>query len=636
LQALKHNYMEELGPNIPVESAEAPTSEAPTSKEKKKRRRKGRSREVGSLAAESVIWQRNKGEKDEADQSINSLLEAMKAKKKTVPNPEKTVTEKAGETDETKEEPAEKDETSIAGVAEAKTSQADDTEQVASEAEDSEESNEKLTSLSEDEVEHANNEYLKVRNMELDAERSQAEPHSTEAAALDADAKLLAKIQEKHEADPDKPIEAVAYEALSEVMSELDIPEPEDMASASQPEAGPAAAETPVPQPVIPEADYPETPPPYVPGGGGGGRVPPIGPSPALMGSGPARPSERAPVATSAVSNTEMIPYQESLYLERRAQTRGFLVGGILGYLIGRRRGRIRTEKQLKPIQEKLEKQVNELHDVIAFKERQIRTAAAEKARAARIPAVEALVPAVIAVEAVKAAVSNVAPTAERPLAAPSEQPVPHSVLEASPQIEPNPASAFEILAAPAAAALSAERQHQSTINLQSERSSAEAPVSQIDSLSVPELLEVAAHVNVGKENLGEIFANHRITEPGLRHILNEYVRGGNVKKVLKQELINKELTYERDPRMRKGLAATLSGAGAAAGVVATVAAKAKPKVAKHSKRLASASKKVGSKAIEKSRQLEQQDQEMRQFIVRLWLGVTVFLALVALVLFLS
>ncbi|MCA9331706.1 hypothetical protein KC968_02060 [Candidatus Saccharibacteria bacterium] len=55
------------------------------------------------------------------------------------------------------------------------------------------------------------------------------------------------------------------------------------------------------------------------------------------------------------------------------------LVGGIVGYLIGRRRGRIKTEARLIPIQQSLESKVRDLSEKVSFHEQKIRTLVSEK-----------------------------------------------------------------------------------------------------------------------------------------------------------------------------------------------------------------------------------------------------------------
>ncbi len=81
-------------------------------------------------------------------------------------------------------------------------------------------------------------------------------------------------------------------------------------------------------------------------------------------------------IAPTIVTSPDLL---QSNTIERRNRAGGLLLAGIVGYMIGRRRGRIRTEKKLIPIQESLEKEVKQLHQTIADKELQVRRIAARQ-----------------------------------------------------------------------------------------------------------------------------------------------------------------------------------------------------------------------------------------------------------------
>jgi hypothetical protein len=65
------------------------------------------------------------------------------------------------------------------------------------------------------------------------------------------------------------------------------------------------------------------------------------------------------------------------------------------------------------------------------------------------------------------------------------------------------------------------------------------------------ELLKVAASIKVEGSSLKQIYEAHLVGEKGLRRIVAEYLRGGNFKKTLKRELLEREKDFERDPKLR-------------------------------------------------------------------------------------
>ncbi len=65
------------------------------------------------------------------------------------------------------------------------------------------------------------------------------------------------------------------------------------------------------------------------------------------------------------------------------------------------------------------------------------------------------------------------------------------------------------------------------------------------------ELLLIASKVEVMGTNLRKIHESGQLTEKGLRRMIEVYLRGGNVKKALKRELLEREIDFERDPAIR-------------------------------------------------------------------------------------
>jgi len=328
-----------------------------------------------------------------------------------------------------------------------------------------------------------------------------------------------------------------------------------------------------------------------------------------------------------------VISIEEALHAERRAETRGLLLGGLIGYFIGRRRGRIKTEKRLIPVQEKLEKQVRSLHETIADKEAKLREEAARRSAQSREHASQLK----RITEAKPVVKAEILPQRQKVESAPSLNQPEVSVnafenLPGGPMVQ----LAGEVAAATAAMTATAmERTRDMKVeSTMINDASKELAADRIQNMSVPELLAASETVVIGGERLRDIYESHRITEPGLRHVMAEYVRGGHPEKALQQEIHNKELTYERDPRMRKTLATKLATTGSkAADRAGKLATGAKPALAASTEQAKKVGKKVVSQVVSTARKLDNPSNPVQQVVVRTWAAVTVVLALIALVL---
>ncbi len=69
--------------------------------------------------------------------------------------------------------------------------------------------------------------------------------------------------------------------------------------------------------------------------------------------------------------------------------------------------------------------------------------------------------------------------------------------------------------------------------------------------LGLAELVKLSKKIKIDGVKLHEIFAAKRIDEAGLRAVIQEFLRGGNVRKQLTDEIVNKEKSFERDPSTR-------------------------------------------------------------------------------------
>jgi hypothetical protein len=477
-----------------------------------------------------------------------------------------------------------------------------------------------LAELTPDEAHAIAEQYAAGRRAELRDEEASLPAESPEAAAaVAANVSLIEKLAETLKADDAADPEQATNDAYEATASEQGL----------DPEAGALPPEATQETTANTEEDADETPAPATAAGAGGSGTPPNVPpntpntpgSPNTPNGGnqPPRQPIRTPYAggynpnivpppstPNTAPNPNTIPIAEAVYYARQAENRGLLLGGVVGYLIGRRRGRIKTEKRLLPVQRNLEKQVTKLHDTIAGREQQIRTLAAEKARAN--------------VQAEQTQTENLRPVKNNDNRA--KVPKPELQLSAQP----------ELLVAGAAIPLLEQSQKTEVQPSNREAVTAELlppkPAEAVQHMNQQELLSAAETVIVEGASLRQAYESHAITERGLRTVMTEYLRGGDVKRALDQELALKELTYERDPQMRDRMAASLAATAVSGGNSATAlnTDQANPPVAPNTNDNPT---QPTPKPADKSTQTK----PLQDTLVRTWIVAVVFLVIVAVIL---
>ncbi|HSW36822.1 MAG TPA: hypothetical protein VLG37_00430 [Candidatus Saccharimonadales bacterium] len=266
---------------------------------------------------------------------------------------------------------------------------------------------------------------------------------------------------------------------------------------------------------------------PPSPPAGGAGSVPPGAGGPAgPRGGRPFGPLGGAPTGgrnpNVLATNPDMLSSANAAYYERRGATRGLLVGGILGYLIGRRGGRIRTEKRLLPIQKRLEKQVEGLKSQLIERETKIRQIVAEKLSQPARPSVAEIIP------------------GQRGMPLPE-------------RLKLSKAESRLGLAKPARA----ERLGKVIVGVEAKkRAEAEASLEkispvQVETMNQRQLLEVGEKIIVEGASLRQIFESRLIGERSLRYLIGEYLQGKDIRHDLRREMVEREIDFERDPVMR-------------------------------------------------------------------------------------
>jgi hypothetical protein len=72
-----------------------------------------------------------------------------------------------------------------------------------------------------------------------------------------------------------------------------------------------------------------------------------------------------------------------------------------------------------------------------------------------------------------------------------------------------------------------------------------------IETMSRSQLLELSEEIKLDGSSLRQIYETHLIGERGLRHLVAEFMRGGDLKQALREEILERERDFERDPALR-------------------------------------------------------------------------------------
>jgi len=69
--------------------------------------------------------------------------------------------------------------------------------------------------------------------------------------------------------------------------------------------------------------------------------------------------------------------------------------------------------------------------------------------------------------------------------------------------------------------------------------------------MSRDELLGISSEISADSTTLRHVYDSHLIGENGLRRLVYEHMQGGNLQEALRQEILEHETDFERDPKLR-------------------------------------------------------------------------------------
>ena len=220
----------------------------------------------------------------------------------------------------------------------------------------------------------------------------------------------------------------------------------------------------------------------------------------------------------------------------------GFMTGGIVGHFIGHRRGRIKTEKKLETVRNKLSRRINVIEKDLKTQEYTIRKLVRNQAEVSpgKITALRA--------EQIGQAKEITKSMSKREL--PIALAAPEIHIGKLVMSERSVSREAAIIAA--ASGLRVDKSDHKILDKNKN-------VVSVDSMSNQELLKASEEIIIDGTSLRQIYETQLVGEKGLRRLVNEYVRGGDLKKALKNEILERQIDFERDPAMRDTASPTKS-----------------------------------------------------------------------------
>jgi hypothetical protein len=277
--------------------------------------------------------------------------------------------------------------------------------------------------------------------------------------------------------------------------------------------------------------------------GGGGGVSPPVSSLGGPNLSGPSG-AEAAPATVGAAREAAASGFEQSS--RRRGGAGEFLLGAFVGYLFGRRRGRLSAEAEHEPVKRKLEQEVQQLQTDIESREARVRTAARQ----------ESASPDASAPQAEQPSSSHSEATAEKPQPAPVEavgsgtksapertpvdEAVPTDVTESQPDDLLSPEAPVKPPIIESVAAATATKEVLSSpenSEKQAETIARQVSPETIATMPLPQVLEHAERISYHGESLRDMYETDRLDERTLRETLKAFQAGERYEQRLERGL---------------------------------------------------------------------------------------------------
>ncbi len=231
---------------------------------------------------------------------------------------------------------------------------------------------------------------------------------------------------------------------------------------------------------------------------------------------------------------------------EKSKTASSFLAGELAGYIIGRRIGSKKTAEKLAVRQKKLEKKVKSMEDSLSGQERELQRLSLEKAIKKEASAEPVIMPVEV-------------PIAVRGAVPPPERTTPSQVESRLYLNKPQRAEHLGKIVVAAERPAKAEKSPPEPRVLKIKDMNPEY----IKTMQRRDLLDISGKIKVEGGSLRSMYENDLFSERALRRLVAAHIRGENLLPLMRKEILEKQIDFERDPQVRdRGIGEEAVGSG--------------------------------------------------------------------------